>query len=127
VRARDNGGNVGPVSNAVSVAFQASSDTTPPSAPTNLTARDFGDFCGSNVLDWTGSTDDTDPPSAIRYEVFRGGLLWHVTPGGVTEAFLYTFPGGTNTWTVVAFDQAGNRSAPSNSATVTVVADPDLC
>jgi hypothetical protein len=33
---------------------------------------------------------------------------------------------GTNTWTVVAVDRSGNHSAPSNPATVTVVADEML-
>ena len=34
---------------------------------------------------------------------------------------------GTNTWTVVAVDRAGNSSPPSNAATLTVRVDTDLC
>jgi hypothetical protein len=127
VRARDHGGNVGPESNAVNATTVASNDRTPPSAPTNLTAmQPDDDWCGTNILNWTASTDDTDPPSAIEYEVYLHGSLFHVTPPGTPHAFLYTFA-GTNTWTVVAVDRAGNSSAPSNPATITVRADPDLC
>jgi hypothetical protein len=128
VRARDHsGGNIGPESNAVDATTVASDDRTPPSAPTNLTATTpADDFCGSNVLDWDPSVDDTDPQSALEYEVYLGGTLWHITAPGVTHAFLYSFS-GTNTWTVVAVDRAGNSSPPSNAATVTVRADPDFC
>jgi hypothetical protein len=45
---------------------------------------------------------------------------------GGANAFLYAL-GGTSTWSVVAVDQSGNSSAPSNSATLTVIADPALC
>jgi chitodextrinase len=127
VRARDHSGNLGPDSNVAEGTTVASSDRTPPSAPTNLTATTPpDDFCGSNMLQWTASTDDTDPPSAIEYEVYLHGSLFHVTQPGAAHAFLYTFA-GTNTWTVVAVDRAGNSSPPSNAATVTVRADPDFC
>jgi hypothetical protein len=128
VRARDHsGGNIGPESNAVDATTVASDDRTPPSAPTNLTAfQPNDDWCGTNILNWTASTDDTDPPSAIEYEVYRNGALYHITPPGTATAFLYTFA-GTNTWTVVAVDRAGNSSPPSNAATLTVRADSDLC
>jgi chitodextrinase len=127
VRARDSAGNISGSSNAVTVTLPASDDTTPPSAPTNLVATTPpDDFCGSNVLTWAASTDNGDASSAIEYEVFLDGRLYHVTPPGVTRAFLYT-DSGTNTWTVVAVDRSGNASAPSNAATVTVRSDPNRC
>jgi hypothetical protein len=127
VRARDSAGNLSPDSNTVNQTLQASGDRTPPSAPRNLTATTPpGDLCGSNVLQWEPATDDADAASAIEYEVFLNGRLRHITPPGVVSAFLYT-DSGTNTWTVVAVDRAGNSSAPSNAAAVTVVSDPDLC
>ena len=49
-----------------------------------------------------------------------------LVPDGATESFQYTQP-GTNTWTVLAVDEAGNRSEPSNAVTLTIVADENLC
>jgi chitodextrinase len=126
VRARDHAGNTGPASNAVTFTLPASADRTAPTAPTNLTAIDVQDFCGGTELRWNASSDDTDPPSAIEYEIYRNGALFTLTAPGNAFAFLYA-PSGTSTWTVVAVDRAGNSSAASNAATVTVVADPNLC
>jgi chitodextrinase len=126
VRARDHSGNTGPASNAVTFTLPASADVTPPTVPGNLTAIDARDFCGGTELRWNASTDDTDPPSAIEYEVFRNGALFTLTAPGNAFAGLYA-PDGTSTWTVVAVDRAGNSSAASNAATLTVVADPNLC
>jgi chitodextrinase len=127
VRARDQGGNFSQPSNTVTVTLQASSDRTPPSAPTNLVATTPpGDFCGSNSLTWGASSDNADAGSAIEYEIYLNGQLRQVTPPGATRAFLYT-DSGTNTWTVVAVDRSGNASAPSNASTVTVVSDPNQC
>jgi chitodextrinase len=127
VRARDSSGNLSPDSNTVTVTLAASSDTTPPGPPRNLTATaDPNDFCGTNFLRWEAAADDTDPASAIEYELYLNGSLFDVTTPGATAWFPYT-NSGTNTWTAVAVDRAGNSSAPSNPATVTVVSDPNLC
>ena len=127
VRARDSSGNASADSNAVTVALQASSDTTPPSTPTDLTAtQPPDDFCGTNMLQWGASTDNVDPSSAIEYEIYLHGSLWMVTAPGVAWAAPYTFA-GTNTWTVVAVDRSGNSSAASNEATITVQHDTGLC
>ena len=127
IRARDTSGNLSAATNAGTVALEASSDHTPPSTPTNLTAfQPPDDFCASNVLNWNASTDDVDPQSAIEYEIYLNGSLFTVTAPGVVSRWLYTF-GGTNTWTVVAVDRAGNSSGASNPATLTVVLDQSLC
>jgi chitodextrinase len=126
VRARVHSGNISPPSNAVTLTLQASADRAAPTAPTNLTALDVGDFCGGTELRWNPSSDDTDPASAIEYEVYRNGTLFTLTAPGAAFAGLYA-PSGTSTWTVVAVDRAGNSSAASNAATVTVTADPNLC
>ena len=126
VRARDFAGNISGLSNAVSVTLAGNGDRTPPSAPSNLTVEDLNDNCGSQILRWTASTDNLDAPSQLEYELYRNDRFWTVTPPGATESFQYT-PPGTNTWTVVAVDRAGNRSAPSNAVTVTIVADESLC
>ena len=127
VRAKDPSGNLSAASNAVTVALAASSDVTPPSTPTNLTAtQPPDDFCGTNMLQWGASTDNADAQSAIEYEIYLDGALRHVTEPGATWSAPYTFA-GTNTWTVVAVDRSGNSSSSSNPATLTVVQDSDLC
>jgi chitodextrinase len=127
VRARDTSGNLSPNSTSVIVSFEASSDRMPPTTPTNLTAsQPPDDFCGTNMLQWDASTDDVDAPSAIEYEIYLNGSLFMVSPPGATFAAPYTFA-GTNTWTVVAVDRAGNSSGVSDAATLTVRLDQDLC
>jgi hypothetical protein len=69
VKARDFGYNFSPLSDAVSATTEASTDTTPPTAPTNLRVSDQ-DGCGEVEVNWTQSTDDQDPQSAIGYRIF---------------------------------------------------------
>jgi hypothetical protein len=67
---------------------------------------------------WTQSTDDQDPQSAIRYELFDNGIR-DASFGfviGTDRQVTYGFE-GTNTWVLYAVDSAGNRSAPSNAVT----------
>jgi chitodextrinase len=125
VRARDTAGNVSGLSNAVTVTLAGNGDTEPPSAPSNLTVEDLNDNCGSLILRWTASTDNLDDPSQIEYELYVNGTF-RLTPPGTTVFGLYA-PAGTQTWTVVAVDRAGNSSPPSNPVTLTVAVDPDLC
>jgi hypothetical protein len=125
VRARDNAGNVSGESNALSVTLPASDDRTAPTAPSNLTAVDLDDFCGSVILSWGQSSDGVDPQSALEYELYRNGVFFDLVTGTGT-AGVYA-GGGTSTWTVIAVDRSGNSSAVSNPATVTVVADQNLC
>jgi chitodextrinase len=126
VRARDTAGNTSGLSNPVTVTLTGNGDTTPPSAPTNLTAEDFNDNCGSLILRWTPSTDNFDAQSEIEYEIYLNGRFFMLTAPGASWVGLYS-PAGTNTWTVVAVDRAGNSSVPSNPATVTTFVDPDFC
>ncbi len=56
VRARDFGYNVSAPSDALSATTAASTDTQPPTAPTNLIVTD--NSCGEVGLRWTQSTDD---------------------------------------------------------------------
>ena len=126
VRARDTAGNVSGLSNAVTVDLAGNGDTSPPTAPTGLTVEDLDDNCGSLILRWTPSTDAVDAQSEIEYELYRNGSFFTLTPPGATEKGLYT-PLGTQTWTVVAVDRAGNSSGPSNAVTLTVEGDFNLC
>ena len=126
VRARDTAGNVSGLSNPVTVDLAGNGDSAPPSAPADLTVEDFNDNCGSLILRWTSSTDAVDAQSQIEYELYRNGSFFQLTPPGTTAFGIYS-PAGTQTWTVVAVDRAGNSSGPSNAVTLTVVVDTDLC
>ena len=116
VRARDAGWNFSAPSNSVSAKTEASTDVTPPTAPTNLRVSDFNSC--EIVVRWTQSTDDQDPPTAIRYRLFDNGVAdpnfaFVIGTGRWTS---YGFE-GANTWVLYAIDSAGNISSPSNSVT----------
>jgi hypothetical protein len=126
VRGRDFSGNTSGLSNEASVDLAGNGDTTPPTAPTNLTVEDLNDNCGSLIVRWTPSTDNLDDQSQIEYELYRNGSLFVLAPPGASWRGLYTLP-GLQTWTVVAVDRAGNSSGPSNAVTLTVAVDTDQC
>ena len=116
VTAQDFGYHLSPPSNEASATTAASTDTTPPTAPTNLRVSDE-DGCGEVELRWTQSTDDPDPQSAIRYRIFINGEPDPVgfDPIGTGRAITYGVVDGENTFVLSAVDSAGNVSAPSNS------------
>jgi Fibronectin type III domain len=116
VQASDSGGNTA-TSNAVVLTTEASSDVTPPSAPTNVRiVADQG--CAEVWLGWTQSTDDIDAQSAIEYEIYANGILSPLpVSAGVDTDFVYGTAFGENTFTVKAVDRAGNTSVASNAAT----------
>jgi len=94
-------------------------DTTPPSVPTNLTASAISSSAVS--LSWTASTDNV---GVTGYKVFRAGVQI-----GTTITNNYNDNGltaGTNySYTVSAYDAAGNNSAQSTSASATTLNGPD--
>ncbi len=92
-------------------------DLLPPSAPAGLTAT----VVGSSRVDlaWTSSTDDV---AVAGYRVRRDGAV--VTTTGTAAWSDSVAPGGTHTWSVTAFDVAGNESAASEAATATTLLDP---
>jgi chitinase len=115
VEARDSNGNTA-TSNPVTLTTEATSDVTPPSAPTNVRIVDSG--CVEFWVGWTQSTDDTDPPYAIEYEIYVNGVLSPLAVGaGIDRDFVYATAGGENTFTVKAVDRAGNTSEASNAVT----------
>jgi hypothetical protein len=91
-------------------------DTTPPTPPTNLAATS-PDPTHVN-LRWGPSTDNV---GVAGYDVYRNGsatpLATGVTSTSYTDASVS--PGTTYTYTVAAYDAAGNVSAPSNPAQIT--------
>ncbi|MBS3956557.1 MAG: PKD domain-containing protein [Clostridiales bacterium] len=90
------------------------SDTVPPAVPVGLSAADTPDDEGGAIdLAWTANTDDT-----AGYRIYRDGVL--VADAAGAGATTFTDSGLTNgaayTYTVTAYDAAGNESAPSASA-----------
>jgi hypothetical protein len=66
------------------------------------------------------------PASGIEYEVRVNGTIIDVIPGG-TQTVSYTEVLGANIVKIVAVDQAGNASAPSNPITVITNWAPGGC
>lgn len=101
-------------------------DTTAPTVPAGLTASSTS--ATSIGLSWTASTDPTvagqTTSGVAGYKIFRGGVqiatstLTSYTDTGLTPATAYTY-------TVAAYDNAGNTSAQSTSAGATTGANPD--
>lgn len=118
VKARDfYGQNVSAPSNVLTVTTSAVStmDTEPPSAPGNLNGYDI-DGAGEINLFWIESFDNQTAQASIVYEVYQNGVLDQTTGGD--RAILYAAQSGENTFTVIAVDDAGNRSEP---ASITIV------
>jgi beta-lactamase superfamily II metal-dependent hydrolase/chitodextrinase len=92
---------------------KGASDTTPPSAPTNLTATTAS---SSQInLAWNASTDNV---AVAGYRVFRGGAqIATVSTTSYSDTGLTA--GTTYSYTVVAYDSVGNTSASSNTASAT--------
>ena len=97
----------------------AGADTTPPTAPANLTAT--GHTANSVSLSWSPSTDNV---AVTGYQIRQAG-----TVVASTAASTYTVtgltPSTTYAFTVTAQDAAGNISPASNSVTVTTDAAPN--
>jgi chitodextrinase len=115
VVARDGFGNA-VESNVLTVTTPPKRDDNPPTAPTNLTLG-FQSSQGEAWLSWGQSTDDTDPQSLIRYEVFFGPFH-HDDDGAIgsggTIAYCRQATGPTDI-VVRAIDTSGNASEPSNT------------
>lgn len=110
VRAYDGAGNNSGYSNTVAV---TTPDTVAPTVPSGLAAA--APSSNSVNLTWTGSTDNV---AVTGYRVYRGGSQIGTTSGtsytdsGVVGSTAYSY-------TVSAYDAAGNNSGSSNTATVT--------
>jgi chitodextrinase len=97
-----------------------SADSQAPAAPTNLTSP--AKTTTSVSLSWVAATDNV---GVTGYDVFRGSTKVNTSPVTTTS---YTVTGLTAntayTFTVKAFDAAGNVSAASNALGVTTNAVP---
>lgn len=121
-KAYDAAGNIG-TSASVSVTVSNVSDTTPPTAPSSLTATTptSGNIRRKINLSWTASTDNV---GVAGYRLWRGttatGPFTQIATSTTTT---YTDGGlvsGTTYWYyVTAYDAAGNVSSASNTASAT--------
>jgi chitodextrinase len=112
VAAYDNAGNVSAQSSVVNV---TTPDTIPPSVPTGLAA--LAPASGTVNLTWTAATD-TGGSGLTGYKIYRAGA--QIGTSASTSYSDTTTLGTTSyTYTVAAYDNAGNTSAQSTAAGVT--------
>ena len=104
------GGNVSAVSAPFTVTTKANdgSDVTPPTMPAPVQAFLYGDGSTEMDVSWGASTDDVTPQKVIIYEIYVNGVLEN-TAIGRTQTSAYGQL-GDNVITVIAIDEAGNRS-----------------
>lgn len=93
-------------------------DTTPPTAPTGLTATASSPFTVD--LAWTGATDNT---GVTGYDIYRDGSLYE-SLDAVTSYTDAVLGGSTHQYAVLARDIAGNVSTLSASVSVTTLPPP---
>lgn len=110
VQARDGRARFSPHSDVLTVTAPPSdpTDTTPPTAPSNMWGGSFGDGSTEFELIWTPSTDSVTPQSYIRYEVYVNDVLSEFTVGRTRVNGYGEF--GENRVEIFATDEAGNES-----------------
>lgn len=114
--AQDAVGNTSSSSNTVVVTTPVVPETTPPSAPTGLSAQ-VATSTQIN-LNWTASTDNV---AVASYDIYRGSSkIANVT--GTSYGDIGLSAGNSYNYYVVAIDPSNNKSANSNTATATIPA-----
>lgn len=122
VTALDAAGNESAASNTVTVTTgSVPVDNSPPTAPTGLHVMGTP---GSNSvhLMWGASTDNV---GVAGYRIYQGGTLVATVNGTTLEKIVTGLaPDTTYTFTVRAYDAAGNESANSNAVSVKTAPPP---
>ena len=115
VDAFDAAGNHSVRSVPASATTPSAPDTQPPTVPANVAAQ-VGQV-GEVDVSWSAATDNV---GVTGYTVYRNGALL-ATVSGSTLAYADRTAAGSTiySYTVDAFDAAGNHSAPSAAASVT--------
>jgi hypothetical protein len=114
VKARDAAGNVSVASNPVTVLITSGLDTSPPSAPTNLTATSV--TSSSVGLRWTASSDNT---GVVLYQVFANGTLAAAVPSSTSTTVSGLSASTSYSFVVKAVDAMSNVSPASATLSVT--------
>ena len=126
VRATDAAGNVSSYSNISTASTLAAGDTTPPTAPSSLTATVAS---SSQVnLSWTGSTDNVGVTNYLVEQcqgVSCTTFAQIATAAGVTLINTGLTASTSYSYRVRATDAAGNLSSYSNTATATTQTGAD--
>ncbi len=120
VAAYDAVGNTSSQSSSASATTQAApvSDTTAPTVPTGLSASAVSS--SSINLSWSASTDAV---GVVGYKIYRNGSLLTTTNSQLTTYSDTGLSASTSySYTVAAYDAAGNTSAQSTSASATTQA-----
>ncbi len=100
----------------------ATRDRKKPTVPTGLTATPAG--CGQINLSWTASTD-TGGSGLMGYKIYRNGTLFKQVLAPATATSDVGLAALTRyTYTILAIDKAGNKSAQSAGVSATT---PDCC
>src|SRR5947209_12254114 len=106
--------------------FAQTTDLIPPLPPTGRTATVAS--CGQVDLSWNAATDEAGGSGLKAYIIDRNdGTIAEVAIGAVPTTFSdtnYVRSSTTLTYTVVAQDNAGNKSLPSGAFVVTTPACP---
>src|SRR5947207_395349 len=113
VAASDAARNASAQSSAVSATTKAPLDTQAPSIPTNLAASAITPT--TLTLSWNAATDNV---AVAGYRVYLNGTLL-LSPSSTSAQIIELTPDFTRSFTVAAFDAAGNASAPSAPLSVT--------
>ncbi|WP_165861147.1 fibronectin type III domain-containing protein [Paenibacillus paeoniae] len=118
VKARDAAGNLSAASNAATRTTPAQNDTVAPTTPSNLQATAV--TSSSVSLSWGASTDNI---GVAGYTVSYGTTSVNIT--GTTAVISGLAAGTTYTFSVRAYDAAGNQSTSAAvQATTTAVSGP---
>jgi glucose/arabinose dehydrogenase len=120
IRARATTADGGPNADKLTVT-PTSTDTTPPSAPSNLAVSNIKS--NAATFTWTAATDNV---GVVRYEINRGGNVLKVVDANTLSATVDTLTSNTAyDVSVGAFDAAGNASQQSNVVTFTTPTSGD--
>ncbi|MEZ5498976.1 MAG: fibronectin type III domain-containing protein [Steroidobacteraceae bacterium] len=121
VTAVDGANNESAPSNTANVTTPAPPDTTAPTVPQGLTATAVS---SSQInLSWSASTDNAGGSGLAGYRVRRGGVqIAQVGAGTTTYSDTGRSASTQYSYTVRAYDNAGNESADSNTASATTPA-----
>jgi glucose/arabinose dehydrogenase/predicted phage tail protein len=126
VRAIDGAGNLSPYSEIASATTPAAPDTTPPTAPTGLTA--VGISTTRIDVSWTASNDNVGV-TEYRVERCQGAACTNFTQIGTSVGTTFSntglAPSTTYRYRVRAVDAAGNLSPYSPIASAATPAPPD--
>lgn len=127
VKARDQAGNIGPLSTSSSATTSVAQDTSDPTVPTELSAT--AQSSSRILLSWTASSDNL---GVTKYSIYRctgsgctptrklvdvAAPTTSFSSSGLTASTTYTY-------TVTALDAANNESGRAPSAVATTLAAP---